>query len=531
MNDEIQKWFTEHGAVLSAEQIEDRNDKTNLSGLIKYTFADGAVLTIRPPEYKDGVEVRPQEIVGRELPKPKDEKPAAQSQAAAPGGEPWKDDGAEAGSTGRRWGWNPETRLYDRDLGPSPYAQGLTGPQQAQAAKDAEAKNPSDKQVTGSDGKVYTIRSVPGASGAPPTVKVFAPDGTEVPGGVVPGAAKEPEKPEAADRVGKPTGRTETVQQNGRTVKRTEYVLPDGTPEWREQTETGPATPNKTVTKPDGRTYEQVVDPETGRVVEERLVPTTGTKPIPEGATGWTPDPLKPAYGLTERAREVAAMIERGEIDQQQAAQLIAQDRIATELVAQQATNTLTTQQNIRQQDASLSNAATTFSGNMIQTGAQTMLSKSGMNTGGTGSAGEAFLALLNIASQYARQNGGLMDRRDPLAPALQQVNQQALPGTGGGVTINVGGQPTVAPQAPPQQPAIAAPIFGPPPQIPGQTPVPGPAGEPPAVSQALFQPPQMAGGAGMGGALFDDDDIASVLDADVAGLPGLGLVRRPTLA
>lgn len=43
--------------------------------------------------------------------------------AAGSGGKPYIDDDEKAGATGRRWGWNPTTRTYDRDLGPSPAAQ------------------------------------------------------------------------------------------------------------------------------------------------------------------------------------------------------------------------------------------------------------------------------------------------------------------------------------------------------------------------------------------------------------------------
>lgn len=46
-----------------------------------------------------------------------------QAKEAPPGGKPYLDDGPEAGQSGRRWGWNPATKAYDRDLGPSPAAQ------------------------------------------------------------------------------------------------------------------------------------------------------------------------------------------------------------------------------------------------------------------------------------------------------------------------------------------------------------------------------------------------------------------------
>lgn len=52
-------------------------------------------------------------------------KPTAVTTKAPASGAPFRDDDEKVGSAGRRWGWNPETGLYDRDLGPSPAAQGI----------------------------------------------------------------------------------------------------------------------------------------------------------------------------------------------------------------------------------------------------------------------------------------------------------------------------------------------------------------------------------------------------------------------
>jgi uncharacterized protein YjbJ (UPF0337 family) len=138
---------------------------------------------------------------------------SASSQAAAPGGDPFKDDGPDKGKFGRRWGWNPETRLYDRDLGPSPAAQAPADP------VDQVGKPTGNTRQRG-EGKT-TVKET----------EYVLPDGT-----------KEwrtqtaTEAAQAADQVGKATGNTRQRTENGQAVKESEYVLPDGTREWRTQT-------------------------------------------------------------------------------------------------------------------------------------------------------------------------------------------------------------------------------------------------------------------------------------------------------
>jgi hypothetical protein len=73
-------------------------------------------------------------------------KPGGQ-EAAPPGGKPYIDDGPESGQSGRRWGWNPATRAYDRDLGSSPSAQ---KPTSASARKPVAGK-PGVYEVTTKD--------------------------------------------------------------------------------------------------------------------------------------------------------------------------------------------------------------------------------------------------------------------------------------------------------------------------------------------------------------------------------------------
>lgn len=139
-------------------------------------------------------------------------KPAA-SNDGPPGGKPFID---EDGPSGRRMGWNPATKSYDRDLGSSPQAQAAAavppkeevnpsdptrlrkpdgkggwtdaGPNAAgirqQAADDqavAAANRPDTKpvEVKGSDGRTYTRVTSVDKDGTV-TIKNFGPDGKQV---------------------------------------------------------------------------------------------------------------------------------------------------------------------------------------------------------------------------------------------------------------------------------------------------------------------------------------------------------------
>lgn len=74
-----------------------------------------------------------------------------------PGGKPYID---EEGPNGRRLGWNPTTKQYDRDLGSSPSAQA------AAAATPKEEVNPSDPtRLRKPDGKGGWVDAGPNAAG------------------------------------------------------------------------------------------------------------------------------------------------------------------------------------------------------------------------------------------------------------------------------------------------------------------------------------------------------------------------------
>jgi hypothetical protein len=76
-------------------------------------------------------------------------KPAAGNEGP-PGGKQFIDDGPEAGQAGRRWGWNPQTKAYDRDIGASPAAQQPQKPTTGEVRKPV-ANRPGYTEVTTTD--------------------------------------------------------------------------------------------------------------------------------------------------------------------------------------------------------------------------------------------------------------------------------------------------------------------------------------------------------------------------------------------
>jgi hypothetical protein len=109
-------------------------------------------------------------------------------------------------------------------------------------------------------------------------------------GGLTDQEIRDRNSPEA--RVGKPTGNVRTRSENGATTKESEYLLPDGTREWRSQTET---TQPDRIGKPTGNTRQRN---ENGQVIKEseyilpdgtrewrsQTVPDAGIVKVPEGA-------------------------------------------------------------------------------------------------------------------------------------------------------------------------------------------------------------------------------------------------------
>ena len=142
--------------------------------------------------------------------KPENKKDMQSTNDGPPGGKPYID---EEGPNGRRLGWNPATKQYDRDLGPSPSAQKGPNVERKTITRNGkvyiqvETKNPDgtsslhfeDQQgnkvslpdevkagdtktesVKGSDGRIYTRVTTVSADGQATTVKNFGPDGKQV---------------------------------------------------------------------------------------------------------------------------------------------------------------------------------------------------------------------------------------------------------------------------------------------------------------------------------------------------------------
>lgn len=162
-----------------------------------------------PPSQPSIVTRRPDGSLAT-TPNPNYTPPESQSKAP-PGGKPFIDDDEQAREHGRRWGWNPETKAYDRNLGPSPTAQeiqrnaSLPADQDPRAETDAErrargkeneAKAERDRQTAQAaadrnkpttqthtiNGQVgYRTVTTPDPDGGQPTVKHYDPTGKEIP--------------------------------------------------------------------------------------------------------------------------------------------------------------------------------------------------------------------------------------------------------------------------------------------------------------------------------------------------------------
>lgn len=178
-DDQLQAWLDQHGGEVGRKDNEREVDDTTINpntGLpnkkktvdsTTITAKDGATLTLRRSPDGSGATYQVIENTPARA-------QAAQSQASAPGGKPFIDDGPDARENGRRWGWNDQTRLYDRDLGPSPTAQeiirnrSLPADQDPRAETDAERAQRAKETIARQDREAE--RNKPGA----PTLK---PDG------------------------------------------------------------------------------------------------------------------------------------------------------------------------------------------------------------------------------------------------------------------------------------------------------------------------------------------------------------------
>lgn len=287
------------------------------------------------------------------------------------------------------------------------------------------------------------------------------------------------------NRVGKPTGRTDTITRNGQTVKRTEYLLPDGTKEWREQTET---TEPDRIGKPTGATRTKT---ENGQVVKETEYV------LPDGKTEWraqtapvadqtmppdmppfSPDINKPALGLIEYTQKVYALAAQKRPDgtpylteqQKNQALTVAHQMATTEATrldnirasqAQAQTNAI----NQRNADLTASvnrgNQANTATQNAFDTGIKlaSMMTPKNYTPG-------LLPAIMGIQNQRM-QNWGGMERpaavTDQGYPMLQGINQLGLPSSAAALgELGQPGDPTQSSTVTPQQVAGPGAAVGP---------------------------------------------------------------------
>lgn len=389
---------------------------------------------------------------------------ATTGQAAAPGGKPYIDDDEKARENGRRWGWNPATRLYDRDLGPSPTAQEIirnrslppdldpraeTDAERATRAKETIARQDREAQQyapsvtrTTINGQVYTTQTTPGRNGAPPKVEHFGPDG-------------------------KPVAALPTEVKPGQVIKG--------------------GGPNK-------EDVQAVVDPQTGAITYR---PITGAqvpaenRPIPADAPKYTPNYDLPDLGLVEYNERLLQWANLGGPDRIAIGRrLLEQAGGFAERVASHGTTLRSQQQTARnqditqrQQDLSETQSRRSFQGTGFDNlFAGTLGNAQHLGRGKGVLAVQAFMEALGPRQQYAANVGGFRDipQVGPISPALEAVRQttQVDVGQDGNVTVSPPGavpasaQAAAPPAIPmtPERPAgiMANPVFRPQPMVGG---------------------------------------------------------------
>ena len=427
-------------------------------------------------------------------------KPGADTKKTPPGGKPYIDDGPEAGKTGRRWGWNPDTGAYDRDLGSSPAAQA------AEQGQSGEERG----QVPNRPGWTFVTRTQTQNGNTTKVTKYIGPDGKEV--DTLPAETKTTREPDPKHpglyvvSVANPaTGATDTHYENaaGQRVE---------APPEKEEILQGRG--------PNGEDVRVIRDPTTGRVLRYEPIEGGASKNplIPAGAPRYTPDYTKDDLGLADYNEQLQQAARDGIITRQQGQQLIEQ---AGGLAQTTATHGST----LRTQAGNLASQAITQRGQDInevqsrRTAADSMFrdlfaryhdpAHGGM-TGEEGLASQAFLAALDLAKGNTQQYGGLTDVPQ-VPPAYTMALGAPTPTTtispDGTISVNhapaapatppnaigAGGIGSVTPPgAPPAAGPKPPPIFTPQPVAPPPTPVnplPGQPGNDPTKPVGLIPP------------------------------------------
>lgn len=378
-------------------------------------------------------------------------KPGDAGDAAPPGGKPYID---EDGPNGRRLGWNPATKQYDRDLGSSPSAQA------AAATPPKEEVNPSDPtRLRKPDGRGGWVDAGPNA--AVVQANQQRDDTTVV----------------STDYTGVGQGRKKvTTYKSGRTT-----------------TEAAPTNAAVKAIRYETRNGRQVkvsvLDDGTETTEEDK--PNPAAAPLPSGVRPFVPDPSDPNgdYGVSTYNAYLQGLRRQGIINYDQGRELLMQAGQVVQ-TADTRNSRLDQQaqtargQDITQRGQDIGEVASRRSaaGNAYQQADSQWLAMlkgmSGSDAGGL--AAEAFLSALNLQQQNATDWGGMQDVPQ-VDPAVMQAARGATQ-----ITAHPDGRIEVSPPgAPPAAATNAAPAAAP---VPAAQNAGAGTGEPPARG-ALPQP------------------------------------------
>jgi len=440
------------------------------------------------------------------------------AQAAAPGGKAFIDDGPEAGEHGRRWGWNPDTRLYDRDLGPSPSAQKPPKPSEA-------GSGAAIKPVEGRPGwRSVTTKATKDGNSVEETY-YLDPEGNRrdtLPGQETTATGTKPLEGQPGWQVGTRT----TKDAQGNTVAETYYIDPRGN-----ETKTPPAeqgSRKETAVVKGGRSLTEVteVDPKTKLTRTYYIDPTTrqevklpddpATVAPPTGMPRYVPDLTKPGGGLWDYRDQLDAWIEANpdKMSWTQRQAIMAEASTFADSIANQWNAGATIlredfQSQVSQRNVDVTNAQHRASlANQHVQNAVGLVSKFLPYLGQTpGDAGKLFRGMMAGQLALATSYGGMKDfPREQLPTALREFAERATGGTPtgapavgapvppnaippsvgtagavpGAVTPSSEARPLM--EVPTTGQALPPPAFRPPPPVPGsETPVSmtGPAPSP----------------------------------------------------
>jgi len=428
MDDEINTWFTSHGRVISAETIEDR---TSVVGgpLIRYTFEDGAVLTIRPPKYENGEMTRPQEIVGRELPKPKEQsgKPSGSTTTFEGTPDPSKPGGFD-NERPRKVTRGPNGELISADpLSPTEMDEWRESRERSRnpgGKTDKELRDEAAAAARNADA------NQPQPISAPPTQPYIV---ERLPDGQI----RTTKNPNYQGEAPKPGASIQTRGGDGYL-----YIVPidaNGTPGQARRVEGVP--PEQPAPKPvqpsqilntDNGPVEVIRDPQTGQIIGTRPVPGTQQRPTTGG-------PTMPQIVLGQSEAAVRAAYEQARNDPNMTPaqrQAFVNSVIQTAQLTIQEANVFQSQRN---SDITLATTKLNEMRSGLKDALTFVVGLNGKLPPGSDLGAKAFVAMLNLQMSMA-QRSGLYDipmspQSRPGGPAYQQGQPGAKPGPNGGAS------------------------------------------------------------------------------------------------